>query len=304
MSAQAPEPQLDQFTGYLLRRAFVKSSGVARACISDDCPIREVAVLAILAERGSISQRELADLTHVNQTLIVKLVDTLEAKGWVVRQRNPADRRSYALGLTPAGARALHEFNQDLDRGEAELTKPLTPDEAEHLRAWLTTLLADDRAIELTSLSNRIGYLIAHAHRQLRVLAEQRLEPLGLHPRDFGVLSVLESDAPCSQNHLASRLGVSPPAALTFVEGLETRGLVSRLRREGDRRVYDLTLTQRGVDLLRLAQKAALDVQGEVARRLGDDADRGLRQVLAKLIDDTRIRSEQADASDEVDASV
>jgi DNA-binding MarR family transcriptional regulator len=303
MSAQTPEPQLAQFTGYLLRRAFVKSSGVARACISDDAQIREVAVLAILAERGSISQRELADLTHVNQTLIVKLVDTLEEKGWAARQRNPADRRSYALALTPAGVRALYEFNRDLDRGEAVLTRSLSSKEAAQLRGWLTTLLADDRAIELTSLSNRTGYLIAHAHRQLRTLAEQRLEPLGLQPRDFGVLAVLESDAPCSQNHLAARLGVSPPAALTFVEGLEARGLVSRLRREDDRRVYDLTLTEQGVDLLRQAKEVAIDVQEEVAERLGDEGDRGLRYVLAKLIADSQVRPAQADVAEAADAS-
>src|SRR4051812_793501 len=119
MSAQPPDPQLAQLTGYLLRRAFVRSAGVARACIPEDSHVREVAVLAILAERGSISQRELAEITHVNQTLVVKLVDTLEAKSWVVRERNVADRRSYALVLTPAGVRALTEFNDDLDRSEA-----------------------------------------------------------------------------------------------------------------------------------------------------------------------------------------
>ena len=59
-------PYIAQFTGYLLRRAFAKSAGVARECIPVDSHIREVAVLAILAERGSVSQREIADITHVN----------------------------------------------------------------------------------------------------------------------------------------------------------------------------------------------------------------------------------------------
>src|SRR4051812_7145389 len=85
MSAPALDPRLTQFTGYLLRRAFVRSAGVAKACIPEDAHIREVAVLAILDERGALSQRELAEITHVNQTLVVKLVDGLEAKGWVVR---------------------------------------------------------------------------------------------------------------------------------------------------------------------------------------------------------------------------
>jgi DNA-binding MarR family transcriptional regulator len=287
MSAPALDPQLSRFTGYLLRRAFVRSAGVARACMPDDAHVREIAVLAILAERGSSSQRELADVTHVNRTLVVKLVDGLEAKGWVVRERNANDRRSYALVLTPPGRQALAELSLDLDKGEAQLTQGLTTAETEQLRGWLSTLLADDPAIELSSLSRRTGYLIAHAHRRLRTLAEERLEPLGLHPRDFGVLSVLESDAPCSQNHLASRLAVTPPAALTFVEALETRGLVARRRRDDDRRVYDLTLTDAGTAILRRAQETAVTLQQEVADRLGPEADRELRRVLAKLLAET-----------------
>ncbi len=97
-------PDLNQFTGYLLRRAFVKAVGAARACIPESAHVREVAVMAILRERGAISQRSLADVTHVNRSLIVKLVDELETKGWVVRERNPGDRRSYALRLTALGA--------------------------------------------------------------------------------------------------------------------------------------------------------------------------------------------------------
>lgn len=300
---QPPEPQLAQFTGYLLRRAFVRSTGLAKACLPDDFHLREVAVLSILAERGSMSQRELAEITDVNQTLVVKLVDVLEHKGWVVRQRNPADRRSYALTLMPAGVRALDAFNRDLDRGEAELVEPLSEREAEQLRNWLTTLLADDRAIQLTSLSQRTGYLIAEAHRRLRGMAEQRLEPLGLHPRDFGVLSVLHTDAPCSQQHLAGRLGVSPPAALTFVDGLEVRGLVSRVRRQDDRRVYDLTLTDAGRDVLRQALDTAAVVQAEIAGTLGPEADRGLRLVLAKLVADSRLVAATSAAAEAADSS-
>src|SRR5207237_10885945 len=123
---------------------------------------------------------------------------------------------------------------------------PLSAAEGAQWRRRLPTLLGGDSAIELSTLSLRTGYLISHAHRRLREWAEERLSPLGLHPRDFGVLSILDSDAPCSQNHLASRLGISPPAALGFVDGLEARGLVVRHRREDDRRAYDLTLTDDG----------------------------------------------------------
>jgi DNA-binding MarR family transcriptional regulator len=304
VALQPDEPQLARFTGYLLRRAFVRSAGVAKACLPEDSHVREVAVLAILAERGSMSQRALAEITGVNQSLVVKLVDTLEHKGWVIRERNPADRRSYALALTPAGVRALSAFNDDLDRGEAELTEPLSAKEATQLRSWLTILLEGDDAVALTSLSQRTGYLIAVAHRRLRSAAEEQLAPLGLHPRDFGVLSVLQRDAPCTQQHLAQQLGVSPPAALTFVDGLESRGLVSRSRRPDDRRMYDLKLTDAGCAALQQAAEAAALVQEDIARRLGPEADQGLRMLLAKLVADSHLVGATAETVERRDGGV
>jgi DNA-binding MarR family transcriptional regulator len=284
VASRSPAPQLRELTGYLLRRAYVKSVGVAQACITDETHVREVAILAILAERGAISQRDLADLTHVNQTLIVKLVDALERKEWVVRDRNPVDRRSYALRLTDHGKAALVELSADLDGGEAELTRSFSRAEVAELQDLLVALLGDDSALGLTSLSHRTGYLIAHAHRSLRDWAAEALAPLGLDPRDFGALSMVSADEPCSQNQLAARLGISPPAMQPFVEDLASRGLVSRIRRTDDRRVYDVTMTAEGRALLSDARRAATAVQGRIAERLGPDGDARLRALLIRLI--------------------
>src|SRR5213592_3731413 len=77
MGAATKPARLQDYTGYLLRRAYVKASGAVKECLPDDAHFREAATLAIIAERGAVSQRELSDLTHVNRTLIVKLVDGL-----------------------------------------------------------------------------------------------------------------------------------------------------------------------------------------------------------------------------------
>jgi DNA-binding MarR family transcriptional regulator len=277
-------PDLNQFTGYLLRRAFVKAVGAARACIPESSHVREAAVMAILRERGAISQRSLADVTHVNRTLIVKLVDELETKGWVVRERNPGDRRSYALRLTALGASALDDLQADLDRGEAELTKPLTSAERKRLKHLLRLLLADDPSVGVDVLAERSGYLIAHAHRLLRGWAETRLQSLELHPRDFGLLSALGRDEPCSQSHLAASLGVTPPAVLMLVDELEAKGLLTRLRNSADRRANDVTLTREGRQRLRAARVAAAGLQAQSVARLGEEGDVELRRLLAKLL--------------------
>jgi DNA-binding MarR family transcriptional regulator len=283
MSRQG-QPALHDYTGYLLRRAFVKASGIAQDCMPDDARVREAAVLAILDEHGAMSQRELSDITHVNQTLIVKLVDLLEQKGWVRRERSAADRRSYALAITAAGRRARARLGVDLDRGESDLIRGLASDEVDELRALLTKVLDGDQALLAGSIADRIGYLIAHAHRRLRELAESLLGPLGLHPRDFGALSVLAECQPCSQNALAARMGITPPAALALVDELETRGFVARRRNIADRRFYDLTLSAEGREALAAARKLAAKAQASVVELLGRDGDARLRELLRKLI--------------------
>ncbi len=277
-------PHLQQFTGYLLRLAYVKSAGAARDCIPEDAHIREVAILSILAEQGAMSQRALSEVTHVNRSLIVKLIDSLEAKEWVIRDRNRDDRRAYALLLTPAGEDALAKLNDDLDRGEAELNAALTAAEVTGLKSRLRELLVDDPALTVTSLTDRTGYLITHAHYRLHGWATQGLEPLGLHPRDFGVLMTIAREEPCSQTQLATALGISSPAALGFLDDLETLGYVSRSRNAEDRRLLALTLTEAGNRCLARARHAATGVQAQVAARLGAAGDAELRALLSKLL--------------------
>ncbi len=282
MSSLGPT-SLTQHIGYLLRRAFVHSTDSARACIGDDTPLREVALLALLAERAALSQREVSDLLHVNRTTMVQLVDSMEAKGWVVRERNPRDRRSYALRLTDEGRRACSNLVGELGRGDDELTARLSRSERDRLHRALLRLLADPELTPIASLSQHSGYLIAQAHRQSRGRALERLAPIGIDSRDFGVLSILHSRQPCSQNQLAGQLGVSAPAALGCLEDLEARNLVSRERSDSDRRVYDVRLTSDGERCVHAARVAVGELEAEVVARLGADYEE-LRRLLLKLL--------------------
>jgi DNA-binding MarR family transcriptional regulator len=280
----AGAPDLHQLTGFLLRRAFVKAVGAAQACLTADAHLREVLVLFILDQRGAMSQRSIGDLTGIHQTLIVKLVDGMETSGWVARERNPADRRSYALRLTDEGAAALRRLQAQLDRADSELTSDLTSTETARLTMLLHQLLEGDPSLEVPALSDRVGYLIARVHRSMLARAELSLRPLGLHPRDFGVLTLVCSDQPCSQRHLAQRLGVSAPAVLGFVDNLASAGLLRRSRKPGDRRSYDVTLTPAGAERLERAREAAVALQADVVRRLGPEGDSELRGLLRKIV--------------------
>lgn len=272
------------FTGFMLRKAYVVSRQSVEACIGEDSTIREVPALTLVGQAGAMSQRRLGDLLDLNRTTVVKLVDALEAKGWLERVRDEHDRRSYALSLTAGGQQALGRLHHALDRGEQALTHALQPVELVRLTGALRALLGDDTTLEIAGLGDRCGYLIARAHRLMFRRAVAALEPLGLTPRDFGVLTALAAAEPCSQQTLAGLLGVSAPAVLGFLDDLEAVGLVARKRNKTDRRAYDLNLTPAGLATLRAARGAASELQDDLVRTLSASTDEDLRSLLGKIV--------------------
>lgn len=276
-------PSLSSLTGFLLRRAYAMTMDCARSSLDADANIRDAAILLVLEERGPMSQRAVADLLHVNRTIMVKLVDALESEGYLVRGRNPSDRRAYALTVTAAGRRRRAELMSEFDSAEATLTERLSDAERQRLNRRLRQLLDDD-VLVLPSLHDYTGYLISLAHQQQLQVAEQQLEPLGIQPRDFGVLSVISAADPCSQQHVADVLGVSPPVVLWLVDDLERDGLVRRTRNAADRRSYDLTLTEDGRKRLDRASHLVAETQSAVADRLGVRGDTELRKLLTTIV--------------------
>jgi DNA-binding MarR family transcriptional regulator len=283
-SADVSSSDLREFTGFLLRLAYVRAVGAERSCMPDDGHVGEMTVLSVLAEHGAVSQRELSDITSINPTVTVRQVDAIEARGWVVRDRNPADRRSYALRLTPAGHAALLALSRDLDRAEADLTSALSLAETRRLKRRLTELLVDDPLIAVGSLAERAGFLIARAHRTVRGWAEPQLAILGIHPPHFGVLAVVGREQPCSQSLVATRMRITAPAVLGFIDELEAAGLLQRSRNDADRRSNDVVLTAPGRTCLAAAMAVGKSVQEEIVRRLGSSGEAELRSLLRKLI--------------------
>src|SRR5437870_3874037 len=69
---------------------------------------------------GPISQHQLSEQLGIDRTTMVELIDDLESKGVVVRQRNPADRRAYSIRLTPKGRMVQKRASMAFDAAAAE----------------------------------------------------------------------------------------------------------------------------------------------------------------------------------------
>jgi DNA-binding MarR family transcriptional regulator len=271
--------RLLDYTGYLLRTAFLRGATIAAREFGHDAHPRDAGVIATLQATGPLSQQELALRLSVNRTVMVKLIDSLEARGFVERVRNPDDRRAYALHPTRAGLESMAEMLPLMKRAESELTAELSAAEHARLNALLRALIATPPP----ALADRTGFLLARAHHRFHERADEVLAPFDLQIRHFGALTRL-ADGTSSQRELADRLQVSGPVVVELVDALEARGLVERRRDTTDRRLNALRVTAEGRDVLERATAKLVARSEELTRPIGASGDEELRGLLRKLL--------------------
>ena len=107
----AAEQDLDQtvlisLIGYNCRRAYlnIMTKFTRRMAKFELRPV-EFTVLTLLKANPNISQKRLSVAISVSPPNLATLLDRLENRNLLVRQRNPMDKRSQTLILTPEGMR-------------------------------------------------------------------------------------------------------------------------------------------------------------------------------------------------------
>lgn len=86
-------------------------------------------VLATLGDSEPIPTRELGERSLVSRGTLTSVLDRMEAKGWLVRQRSPHDSRSILVGLTPEGQAVYERLFLPYVRHMRGLIAQLTPEE-------------------------------------------------------------------------------------------------------------------------------------------------------------------------------
>ena len=152
-----------------------------------------------------------------------------------------------------------------------------------------------------------MGFLIWHVSLRWRASLDRALTPLGITATQYSVLASLHGlsrngDRP-SQRELAEFSGLAPIYISKLVRSLERAGLLHRADSPADSRAVQLTLTERGVEVVRagVATVRALEEQ-RLAPLGGRDSELSatLRELLLALLrhaeatDDARLPSPAA----------
>jgi DNA-binding MarR family transcriptional regulator len=130
----------------------------------------------------------------------------------------------------------------------------------------------------------RLGYLFKHAGMLMSELNDAVLAPFDIEPRELGILIVIDSYEPASQQQVAERIGIDRTTMVAMLDTLEAKGLLSRRPSAEDRRRNVVELTPAGHDTLSRAVAASDTAEAELLAPLSPEEAAQLRDLLARVI--------------------
>ncbi len=132
---QSPSFQIER-----VRRA--TKDEVEKALSNLGTTMREFWVLTCTLEHTA-SQTQLSELLAIDASDMVRLIDSLEAHGWVTRERDPKDRRRQIIIPTEEGATAQQQLAAAVAEAEDRALDATTTKQLKHLRKLSQAIMAD-----------------------------------------------------------------------------------------------------------------------------------------------------------------
>ncbi|MFP3886687.1 MarR family winged helix-turn-helix transcriptional regulator [Priestia filamentosa] len=92
----------------------------------------------------NVTQKKLSDFTGTNIMMVSDVVRTLQAKGLIIRSKNPSDKREMILSTTKQGTQKVKDVLPIVEAVDEEFFGNIN-NEQETLIAMLSSLLEEER---------------------------------------------------------------------------------------------------------------------------------------------------------------
>jgi DNA-binding MarR family transcriptional regulator len=132
-------------------------------------------------------------------------------------------------------------------------------------------------------LASATGFLLSWNGQRTAHMFAAALEPLGLRPPHFGVLTLIDSHPGCAQQELVTGSLIDPSSMVAVIDELEQLGLAERRQHPSDRRKHAVHLTARGRRTLERARGVSTQMLEELLAPLSGEEHETLRKLLRKL---------------------
>ena len=148
-------------------RQIIRAIDVDSRKLASDHKITGPQMMCLMAvlERGTIKALDIAERVHFSPSTLVGVLDRLEAKGLIRRERNAEDRREVSIIATEAGRTLISRTPFPLQQSLGHALSRLPQRKREELAGWmerLVDLLEEDghsagSMVEIGSLHKRQG---------------------------------------------------------------------------------------------------------------------------------------------------
>lgn len=129
---------LRRLMGYHMKRAFnVVQADLTKTLKPFDLRMITYSALVTIAENPGLRQSQLADAIDIERPNLVVIIDELERRDLIVRDRVPNDRRAYALKTTQLGDELFRKAFESVVAHEEQLFASFSADDRAALIAAL-----------------------------------------------------------------------------------------------------------------------------------------------------------------------
>lgn len=141
----------------------------------------------------------------------------------------------------------------------------------------------EERPQDRTSMEHAVSLKFRRAEKAFRTMIERRVKNTGVYRSQHRLLMHLSRQPNCSQVELAEHLEVSPAAIAVSIKKLEKGGYIKRETDESDNRVHQVTITEKGEQVIRKSIIMFQEVEAQMFCGFSDEEMERMSDFLERI---------------------